>query len=879
MRYRFWKSRSEIQEEINTHLDMDAAIRSQRGKTPEQALQAARREFGNLALVEQVTRDQRGWGWVQDLLQDVRYGARMLRKNLGFTIVAVLTLALGIGANTAIFSVVNGVLLNPLPYPAPEQLVSVHESKPNFEFGSISWPNFRDWRKDNRSFASMAVYRRTAFSLTGLGEPEQVRGRFISSDFFSTVGVNPVLGRDFARGEDEIGAAPIALITVGFGNRKFGSSPDALGKTLTLDGKSYTIVGVVPNFDLFLKSFQIAEIYVPIGQWSNPLLPRRGAGLGIHGLARLKPDVTIEQARADMEQITHNLATAFPDDNKSVGAKLVPLRSEMLGDVQPILLVLLAAVALVLLIACVNVANLLLARSSGRAREFAIRNALGAGRGRILRQLLTESVLLAAIGGTLGLALARWGTQAALKNLPSDLPRASSIGLDWRVLLFTGAISLLAGVLFGLAPALRTRIVHLQNTLKEGGRGASAGRNRAQSVFVVAEMGMTLVLLIGAGLMIRTMQRLWSVDPGFRPEKVLTFGVTLPPAMMNASPDAIRAALRELDSRIAATPGVETMAQTWEAFPLGGDDEKQFWLEGQPKPSSPNDMNWTIDYVVGPDYLTTMGIPLQRGRFIMADDNEHAPLVVVVDEIFARKYFGNSDPLGKRIIFNDTGKPAEIVGIVGHVNQWGLDSDSTEPLRAQAYIPCMQMPDAYIAMVPGGLSMVVRGTNGTAGLLEAIRSTSRQMSSQQVIYGAQTVSSIVADSLASRRFSMLLLGIFALAALLLSAVGIYGVISYLVGQRTQEIGIRVALGANPWSILRLVLSQSAKMALFGVFTGLLAAMALTRLMTKILYGVSATDPLTFCSVVVTLLLVALAAAYVPARRAMRVDPIVALRYE
>ncbi len=884
MRRRFWQrdKQAQLEEEMQSHLRMAASDHINRGESRVDAEQAARREFGNVGLVQQVTRDQWGWIWLEELLLDLRYGARMLRKNPGFTLVAVLTLALGIGANTAIFSVVNGVLLNPLPYPQAEQLVTLHESKPNFEFGSISYPNFRDWQKDNHTFSSMAISRSYAFSLTGTGEAEQVRARFISSEFFSTVGVNPVLGRSFAPGEDEIGAAPIALISAGFWKRNFGSAPDVLGKSLTLDGRGYTIVGVVPaNFDLFLRSSRVVEIYVPIGQWSNPLLRKRGAGLGIHGIGRLKAGVSIEQARADMSEVTRNLSAAFPGDNKGIGASLIPLKQEMLGDVQPVLLVLLAAVAFVLLIACVNVANLLLARSTGRTREFAIRTALGAGQGRILRQLLTESILLALAGGAVGLTLALWGTQAALKHLPADLPRASAIGLDARVLIFTAVITLLAGMLFGLAPALKTRTPDLHKTLKEGGRGASTSRHRAQGVFVVLEMAMALVLLIGAGLMMRTMTHLWHVDPGFRPENVLTLGISLPPSMINASPDAVRAAVRELDARLAATPGVEAMAQTWEAVPLGGDDEKLFWLEGQPKPASQNDMNWTIDYVVGPGYLQTMGIPLQRGRFFTAQDNERAPLMVVIDEVFARKYFGGENPVGRGIMLNenDAGKRAEVVGVVGHVNQWGLDSDDTQQLRAQLYIPYMQMPDAYMALVPSGIGVMVRSSAPLPTLLDAIRRTSQQMSSQQVIYGAQTMDQIISDSLAARRFSMILLGVFAALALLLSSIGIYGVISYLVGQRTQEIGIRVALGARRWDVLRLVLSHSAKMAALGVLSGLAASLGLTRLMAKMLYGVSPNDPVTFLCVATILTLVALAASYIPARRAMRVDPTVALRYE
>ena len=876
------RKRQDLKQELQSHLQMAAGDRIERGESAESARQAARREFGNVALVQQVTRDQWGWLWLEELLQDLRYGARMLRKNPGFTLVAILTLALGIGANTAIFSVVNGVLLNPLPYPHPEQLVTLHESKPNFEFGSISFPNFRDWRKDNHTFSSMAISRRFAFSLTGLGEAEQLPGRFISSDFFSTVGVNPVLGRDFAPGEDEIGAAPIALISAGLWKRKFGSVPDVLGKTLTLDGSNYTIVGIVPaNFDLFFRSFEVAEVYVPIGQWKNPLLPERGSGLGIHGVARLKPGVSIVKARADMGEITRNLAAAFPDDNKGVGASLIPLRQEMLGDVQPILLVLFAAVAFVLLIACVNVANLLLARSTRRAREFAIRTALGAGRGRILRQLLTESILLALAGGTLGLTLAQWGTQATLKHLAADLPRAAAVGLDARVLIFTAVVSLLAGMLFGLTPALRTRNPELQKTLKEGSRGTNS-RHRAQSVFVIVEMAMALVLLIGAGLMIRTMAHLWTVNPGFNPKNLLTFNMSLPPSMMSAKPEAVRAAVRDLDAKVASTPGVQAVSETWGALPLSWDDENLFWLDGQPKPTTQNEMSWALDYIVEPGYLQTMGIPLQSGRFFTEQDNERAPHVVVIDDVFAQKYFGNQDPLGRGVMLTNNqknvGVRAEIVGVVGHVNQWGLDSDDTQQLRAELYIPCMQMPDAFFSLVPGGISFLVRA-NSTSGLLDSIRSANRQMSSQQVIFGARTMEQIISNSLAARRFAMVLLSIFAAIALLLSSIGIYGVISYLVGQRTQEIGIRVALGARRWDVLRLVLSHSVQMAVLGVLIGVAASLALTRLMDKMLYGVSATDPITFFAVAIILTCVALAASYIPARRAMRVDPIIALRYE
>ena len=814
------------------------------------------------------------------LLQDLRFGFRMLKKSPGFTAVAVVTLALGIGANTALFSVVNGVLLSPLPFPQPDQLVTLHENKPNFEGGSISYPNFRDWRKENHTFSSLALARAYAFSLTGIGEAEQVTGEFISSDFFAVLGVRPVIGRTFTEAEEPVGAGPVALISAGLWQRKFSSKPDILGTNITLDGRDYTIIGVIPsNLQLDIPGFRDSQIYAPIGQWSNPILLERSAGLGFHGIGRLKAGVTIEQARADMDGVTRSLAEAFPDADKGISANLRPLKEQMTGSIRPLLLMLLASVGFVLLIACVNVANLLLARASKRTREFAVRAALGASQRRVVRQLLTESILLALAGGGLGLLLAAWGTGAAMRVLPAALPRVEQVGLDFRVLIFTAGLSLLAGVLFGLTPALKTSQPDLHETLKQGGRGASGTRHRMQSVFVVSEMALALVLLIGAGLTIRSLLKLWSVDPGFNARNVLTFGLALPPSVVHAKPDAIRAAFRDFDDKLAAVPGIEAVSQSWGALPLSGDDEQLFWLEGQPKPANKNDMNWAIDYIVEPGYLKALGIPLLRGRFFTAQDNEHTPLVVVVDEVFARKYFPGQNPVGKRIHIDRFDRPAEIVGMVGHVKQWGLDTDDQQSLRSGLYIPCMQMPDDFVAMTPMGSGVVVRSEGNSAGLLDSIRRMNAQMSSQQVIFDTQTMESHISDSMASRRFSMILLVIFAVLALLLASLGIYGVISYIAGQRTNEIGLRMALGAHQRDILLLILGRGGKLAPIGVAIGLAAALGLTRLMASLLYGVGATDPVTFVGVALLLTVVALAACYIPARRAAKVDPIVALRYE
>src|SRR5262249_50698509 len=598
------KREEELHDEVRSHLEMAAHERVERGASGDEARHAARREFGNVALVEETTRDAWGRRWLREFLEDVRYGSRVLRKNLGFSTIAILTLALGIGANTALFSIVNGVLLNPLPYPNPDQLVTLHESKPNFEAGSIPFLNFRDWRKDNTTFSTMAVHRPFAYTLTGLGDAEQVQSEFISVDLLPMLGVKPVIGRFFVEGEDDFDRAPIVLISAGLWDRKFGSAPDAVGKTITLDARGYTIVGVVPaSFHLRVGSFQPADVYAPMGSWSNPFIRKRSAPLGLHGIGRLKAGVTIEQARADLARVTQHLAEAYPDANKGTGATLFPLKDSMVRGVRLLCLTLLAAVGFVLLIACVNVANLLMVRSAGRAREFAVRAALGAGRSRIIRQLLTESTLLSMAGGGLGLLLAAWATKFAIQRLPEELPRASEIGVDWKVFAFTAAITLLCGILFGLAPALRVSRPDLRESLKEGGRGTVGAKQRLREVLVVAEMAMALVLLIAAGLMIRSLSSLWRVNPGFDAHGVLTFNVSLPPTMRDASPDAIRAALRGVQDKLASTPGVHGASLSWGALPLQGDDEDLFWMEGQPKPETKSEMSWAISYVVQEDYL------------------------------------------------------------------------------------------------------------------------------------------------------------------------------------------------------------------------------------------------------------------------------------
>ncbi len=816
---------------------------------------------------------------METLIQDAKYAIRMLAKNPGFTIVAILTLTLGIGANTALFSVANAVLFEPLPFRAPDQLVALYARRVRFERASISYPNFLDWQRENHTFVSLAAFRQDDFSLTGVGEAEHIRGEMVSADFFSTLGVSPSAGRLFTADEDRIGGAPVAVISSGLWKRKFGSALDVIGKRLALNGTDYTIIGALPaGFHLRLQNFaENNDVYIPIGQWTDVVFHDRSAGLGMKAIGRLKPGVTLEQARADMDAIANRLADAYPVADKDSGIAVMSLKESMVGEIKPFLFLLLGAVGLVLLIACVNVANLALARSTSRTREFAIRSALGASAPRVLRQLLTESALLALAGGAFGLLLTVWATTGVLNLVSDTLPRAQDVRLDGHVLLFTLGISLLSGILFGLAPALKASQPDLQDTLKEGGRGVSGARHRAQGIFVATEMAMAVVLLIGTGLMLRSLSRLWSVNPGFDPRPVLMFYVALPPAMDNASPAAIRASLLQLHDKLSSMTGVQSVSLLRGALPMWDDSEDPFWIPGRPKPQSDSDKNWSIWSEVEPDYLNVMGIPLVRGRFFTTQDTESSPRVVVVDEDFVAKFFPGEDPIGK-VMVDDYVGPATIVGVVRHVKQWGLDDKLA--MHAEFYLPFRQIPDKYMSRASRSTTVVVRTAGAPLALAYSIRQGIQQRNSEEVMFSPKTMDDIVySQSVMAQRFSMTLLGVFAAVALLLASVGIYGVVSYIVAQQTREIGIRIALGARQSDVIGWVLGEGARMALVGVGIGIAAAYALTRLMSKLLYGVSATDPLTFLAVAILLTLVALAACYIPARRAMHVDPIVALRYE
>ncbi len=823
------------------------------------------------------------------MLNDLQYAGRQLLKSPSFSLVAVFTIALGIGANTAIFSVVNGVLINPLPYPNAERLVVLFEELPDFKDGSISYPNFLDWQRMNKSFSTLAAYRPTGFNLSNQAKPEHVSGEMISAGFFETLGIKPVMGRTIQPEDDHRGAAPVAMISEGLWRRVFGAAPDIIGRRLVLDGVGRTVVGVAPSsFRLRIENFQsgpaLNDVYTPIGEFNDPgFYADRAAGWGMKAIGLLKRGMTLDVARQDMGRVSRELSARYADADSNETANLVPLKEAMVGDMRGPLLVLLGAVFFVLLISCVNVSNLLLARSTAREREFAIRIALGGGQWRIIRQLLTESVLLALVGGGLGLLLAQCGTAAALAAVPRTVPRAEEIGLDFRVLLFTTAVSVLAGITFGLAPALRLRNTNLAGALKETGRSVASSGNKTQRVFVIAEIALALVLMVGAGLMIRTLVELWRVNPGFNPNGVMTFSIAPPPSLSKESPAAIRAFLRQVHNEIATTPGVKAVSLSSASSPMGDDYERHIWFAGRPKPAHSGELPMSVVYVVEPDYFRTFQISLKRGRFLSDSDTSHSDAVAVIDESLARKYFPNQDPIGRYLdLDNDAAQArrpvSRIVGIVGHVNQWGLD-DSARPLRSQIYLPIDQRSDRDLGRAGQGLEVFVRGASEAMPSFGLLRRRLGTVNHELVAYEGRPMEQVVRESVASKRFSMTLLVVFAGLALLLASIGIYGVLSYMVGQRTREIGIRIALGAARGDVLRTVLRDGAWMTSAGIGVGIVAALGLTQLMSSMLFGVRPSDLATFLVVIAGLCFVAAVACYVPARRAMRIDPLMALRDE
>jgi predicted permease len=794
-------------------------------------------------------------------------------KAPAFTLVAVTALALGIGANTAMFSIVNGVLLRPLPYAAPERLLKLYTSTPQFRDSSVSYPNFLDWRERSRSFELMAAYRTENFNLTGQASPERLRGQMASSSTFAVLGVKPIVGRTFTDDEDRRGAAPVALLTSDLWKTRFGGDPQIVGRTLTLDQRLYTIVGVVPSDDVVWRR---VSIIVPIGQWTEPLFWNRSTGMGMRVLGRLKAGTTAKQAQSELDTVAAALAREYPTDNKDRGIFAISLRDDLTGDVRTPLLLLLGAVGFVLLIACANVANLLLARASSRRREFAIRGALGASAGRIVRQLLTESALLALFGGVFGLALAMSLSAVMVARISSQLPRAEQIHLDPLVLGFTALVALVASVLFGAMPALRSARADVNEALKEGVRGTTS-RHRLLPALVIVEIALGLVLTASAGLMVRTMSRLWNVNPGFDAENVLDFGIAGSPAV-HGTAEAVRNGFTRTTDQLRAVPGITAVSVLLGGVPMDGDSELPYWVEGRPKPEQ-SQMDLALFYAVDPDYLDVMRIPLLRGRFLSAQDTEKTPCVVAIDEEFARKAFPNEDALGQHVNLGLLESKCEVVGVVGHVKHWGLDADATAKVHSQIYIPFRALPDSVMDLASTASNYLVRTTGDPYALAPALRQAVSQVSANMVMFGEQSMQDVISNSLSARRFTRLLLGVFALLALVLAGVGIYGVVSYTVTQGTQEIGVRMALGADRRTVLMSILKGAMTMALSGIALGAVTAFAATRVLKDLLFGVSATDPVTFGAVALLLTAVTLLASYIPALRATKVDPIVALRYE
>jgi putative ABC transport system permease protein len=865
----------ELNDEFRDHLERLVQQHVVQGLSPEQARQAALREMDGLEQRKEECRDARGVNFIEHFLQDVRFGGRVLRKNPGFTLVAVLALALGIGANSAIFSVVYGVLLRPLPFPDADRLalVYMHFSPQNMEHGNISIADFLDWRAQNRSFEEPALFavagvaQLRRFDITGAGEPEQVRGSAVTAGFFPALRVNARLGRLFLPGEDAAGGEHKVVLSESLWRRRFGSRSDAIGQSITLNGAPYTIIGVLP------ASFQFARM--PDNEvWTNLLLnpPTHRGPYFYNGLGRLQPGVTFEQAQAEMNAIGGSIERVNSNWYSRVTMPVVPLREALVGTVRPALLVLFGAVVFVLLIATVNVANLLLARASVREREIAVRAALGAGRWRLIRQLLTESTLLALLGGAVGLFFAYAGVQMVRAWNPGDLPRVNDIHLDGHVLAFTFVISVVIGVLFGLAPAMHSSR-GLNAALNEGGRSGTAGaaRHRTHAVLMVSEVALSLVLLIGAGLLLRSFSLLQQVKAGFSadPQKVLAVDITLSGAKY-AQGKAQVAFFDRLIEQARSLPGVESAALSDSLPPSDAGDSDTFVIEGQPwtQEGFPS----TDNGILGPGYLRTLGIPLLKGRDFSDSDTSDSLPVTLISESLARRYFPNDDPIGHRLKQSDPnlhGSPfMEIVGVVGDVKYDGLDAKSDMAY----YTP-------YRQNFARNMYLVVRSGLPAAGLLRTLHQQIRDLDPDVVINSPSTLEQVMSESVAQPRFRTFLLGLFAAIALLLAAIGIYGVIAYSVAQRTHEIGIRMALGAQRVDVLRLVAGRGLRLTLAGLAIGVVVALAVTRLLSTLLFGVGPTDPLTFAAMAVLLCAVAVVACAEPAHRAMRVDPMVALRYE
>ena len=871
----------ELDEELKGFLEMAAEEKMKQGMSRKDALRAVRLERGSLEVTKEVVRSA-GWeSFVETLWQDLRFGLRTLRKSPGFTMVAVFTLALGIGANTAMFTVVNGILLKPLPYPQPDRLVMLWERPlSDGTLGTVAPANFFDWREQNHSFDKMAAMDSYPdFILNGSGEPRRLTGAAVSSDFFSLLGVHMALGRDFLPEEDRSGSSHVAILSYSTWSNFFGGRTDIVGRQLTLNNTAYSVVGVLPrDFSLVGKAsdFQSRnrfDLWTALALPSPPEPWQRGT----HPLcvfARLKPGIPLQQAQADLNQVADNLQRLYPATNKGSGIAAVPLGEHVVANVRVALFTLLAAVGMVLLMACTNIANLLLTRAVTRQKELVLRVALGATRRRLAQQLLTESMVLVLFGGSLGLSLACLAVPAVVRYLPADLPRASEIAVDGRVLAFTSLLSFFTGILFGLLPLLQSRRLSASDSLKEGGRTIVTGQSRLRSALIVGQVAMALILLTGAGLMAKSLWTLLRVSPGFYTEHILTARLSLPPQYTNGykygtgQHREISAFQSELLERVRNIPGVQSAAFT-AYLPLSGvDNSRSFDIEGRPaKPVGVSDS--TKYRPAGAGYFETMGIRVQRGRGFEARDNEDSPLVVAVNEAMARRFWDAQDPVGQRVRF-DNGDWRTVIGVVSDVHFEGL-GDKPAP---EMYVPYGQVPN-----VEARPMIVVRTSIEPANVISSLRTAITEVAPNVPVDQIQTMKQIVSGSVAQSRFRTTMLLVFAILALFVASIGLYGVMSYLMSQRTREFGIRIAIGASRSALLRLVLGQAAKLVSIGICVGLVGALFLARSIASLLYGITPFDTATFASVSLLLAVVGLLASYIPARRAASVDPIVALRYE
>jgi putative ABC transport system permease protein len=862
---------SEMEEELRFHSERQIEKYLKTGMRRDEARRRVRMDFGGLEQVKEECRDARGVALVETVAQDLRYGWRTLLKSPGFAAAALFTLALGIGANTAIFSVVYGLLLQPLPFRDAARLVLLHETTPKVGDVSVSYPNFQDWRAQSHTFSEMAAVSNVGFNMAGASQPENIGGLAVSPNFLSMAGIRPVIGRGFTPDEEKAGTAPVLLLSYALWQSHFGGNRGVIGQTIRLDSRTVTIVGVLPRDFRWIETCDVME---PIGVWAtnNSTVAVRGDRGDLTVVGRLAAGVRMEQARAEMDGIAARLARAYPEANDQCGVKLQSLRESFSGDARPSMLVLLGAAIFVLLVACANVANLFLMRGAVRAKEMALRIAIGASGGRIVRQILTESFLVAVLGGLAGVGLALAGIPAMARLIPADTLAGASVGMNGAVLLFSAGLVVLSVLAFGLAPALHSARGNVHADLKEGGKTTSGGgRNRWRGLLATSEIALALILLVGAGLMMKSLYRLLAVDSGFRPERVLKMEMSLRTAQYDKDP-AVIGFWQQVLERVRALPGVESAA-VGTAIPLTDDHSRtDITVEGMALPK-PSDYPHPDTHTVSPGYEKTLGIRVLRGRGFTDADRENAPRVALVSAIVAQRLFPGADPVGKRFTLgrleaNRAPKWLTIVGVLADTKMYGL----ANPARLEVYVPFRQMAASEMVLL-------VKSGMEPAALVSAIRAVVVSIDKEQPIFGIATMQEVVNASVSTRRITLILLGLFSGLALVLASIGIYGVISYSVAQRAREIGIRMALGAQRGDVLRLVLAQGGKISLAGIAIGSAASAGLTWLMAKLLYSVSAVDPATFIAVAFVLAVIAMVASYIPARRALRVDPLVALRNE